>query len=227
MRLLSIEHFVSNKYNHLLVMLILFFICAPFFEAGERALGARILTIGLLLTIIICLRATVASRKYYWLCVSIAVLALLLESIGSRSKAGDVQRSLMTMSLLINCFFISLTVMFLMANMFRAKKVTPDMIVGGISIYLLVGIMWTLIYILLTTFDADSIQLEGEHSLMYFSFTTLTTLGYGDFVPRSEFARVLTSMEAVCGQIYLAVFVARLVGLHIAGQVRADSQKPQ
>lgn len=221
MRLFDIERIVANKYNHLLVMLILFFLCAPFFEKDERAMGARIITIGLLLTIIICLRATVASRKYYWLCVSIAVLALVLESIGYRLKAGDVRQSFLTLSLLINCFFVGLTILFLMANMFRTKKVTPDMIVGGISIYLLVGIMWYLIYILLTTFDAESILMTtGEQSLMYFSFTTLTTLGYGDIVPKSEFARVLTSLEAVFGQVYLAVFVARLVGLHIASEIK-------
>lgn len=220
MRLFDIERIVANRYNHLLVMLILLFFCAPFFEDGERTLGARIITIGLLLTIIICLRATVVSRKYYWLCVSIAVLAFLLESIGYRSKAEDVRQSLLTLSLLINCFFISLTIMFLMTNMFRAKKVTPDMIVGGISIYLLVGIMWSLIYILLTTFNEGAVQFTGEASMMYFSFTTLTTLGYGDIVPQSELARVLTGLEAVFGQIYLAVFVARLVGLHIASEIR-------
>ncbi len=220
MRLFDIERIVANRYNHLFVMLIIFFFCAPFFEKDERAMGARIITIGLLLTIIICLRATVAGRKYYWLCVSIAVLALVLESLGSRSKVEDVRQSLITLSLLINCFFVSLTIMFLMTNMFRTKKVTPDMIVGGISIYLLVGIMWSLIYILLTTFNEGSVQFTGEASMMYFSFTTLTTLGYGDIVPQSEFARVLTSLEAVFGQVYLAIFVARLVGLHIASEIK-------
>jgi hypothetical protein len=220
MRLFDFERIVANRYNHLLVMLVIFFFCAPFFEEDERAMGARIITIGLLLTIIICLRATVASRKYYWLCVSIAVLALVLESLGSRSKVEDVRQSFITLSLLINCFFVSLTILFLMTNMFRAKKVTPDMIVGGISIYLLVGIMWSLIYILLTTFNEGAVQFTGEASMMYFSFTTLTTLGYGDIVPQSEFARVLTSLEAVFGQVYLAVFVARLVGLHIASEMK-------
>jgi voltage-gated potassium channel Kch len=49
----------------------------------------------------------------------------------------------------------------------------------------------------------------------YFSFVTLTTIGYGDIVPRSAAGRIFASLEAVMGQIYLAVLVARLVGLHI------------
>ncbi len=51
--------------------------------------------------------------------------------------------------------------------------------------------------------------------MLYFSFSTLTTLGYGDIVPVSPLARMLTSVEAITGQLYLTVLVARLVGLHI------------
>ena len=51
--------------------------------------------------------------------------------------------------------------------------------------------------------------------LIYFSFSTLTTLGYGDIVPAASFARTLTWMEAATGQLYLAILIARLVGLHL------------
>jgi hypothetical protein len=53
--------------------------------------------------------------------------------------------------------------------------------------------------------------------MLYFSFVTLTTLGYGDIVPVSGAAKMLASGEALFGQIYLAVFIARLVALHVAG----------
>jgi hypothetical protein len=55
---------------------------------------------------------------------------------------------------------------------------------------------------------------RGFATLLYFSFTTLTTLGYGDIVPVSPSARLLTSFEAVAGQLYVAIFIARLVSLH-------------
>jgi hypothetical protein len=58
---------------------------------------------------------------------------------------------------------------------------------------------------------------KGEPTaVLYFSFATLTTLGYGDIVPVSAIARTLATLEAITGQLYLAVLVARLVGLHIA-----------
>jgi voltage-gated potassium channel Kch len=59
--------------------------------------------------------------------------------------------------------------------------------------------------------------------LRYFSFITLTTTGYGDIVPRSPLARTFAMLEAVMGQFYLAVLVARLVGLHIVHAPRAES----
>jgi hypothetical protein len=62
---------------------------------------------------------------------------------------------------------------------------------------------------------------SGFRGVIYFSFTTLTTLGYGDITPLTGIAQNLSVLEAVVGQIYLVVLVARLVGLHIA----SSSQK--
>lgn len=97
------------------------------------------------------------------------------------------------------------------------KKVDADTIKGGICVYLLLGITWMGIYRLVYEFDpyAFSVQFGATWEFMYFSFTTLTTLGYGDITPVSSFAMMLTNLEAMAGQLFLAIFVARLVGLHI------------
>ena len=220
MKWFDIERLVANKYNHLLVMLLVFLLLAPFLETGGRTLGLQIITVALLATIILCLRATVTNARFFWLCVIIAAAAVLLDAIGERLEIEMIRRLLVTLSMLINCFFVGFTILALMANMFRTKSVTSDMIVGGICIYFLIGILWVLFYMLIDDFDKAAIAYTGRQSLTYFSFITLTTLGYGDFVPASEFARMLATLEAVAGQVYLAVFVARLVGLHIAHEIR-------
>ena len=69
----------------------------------------------------------------------------------------------------------------------------------------------------------------GETTSLYFSFATLTTHGYGDIVPTSPISRMLASMEAITGQLYLAVLVARLVGMHIVYSMdheQAHSREP-
>jgi hypothetical protein len=97
------------------------------------------------------------------------------------------------------------------------------MIVGGICIYLLIGILWTVLYGLVRTWNPDAIVLREGASLFYFSFTTLTTLGYGDITPAVKLAQDLAIMEAITGQVYLAIFIARLVGLHIAHELMRKS----
>ena len=60
--------------------------------------------------------------------------------------------------------------------------------------------------------------------MFYFSFTTLTTLGFGDLVPLNHFARVLASLESIVGPVYLAIFIARLVGLHVIEELKTKQE---
>jgi len=107
----------------------------------------------------------------------------------------------------------------------RSGRVTTDKIFAAICVYLLIGFAWTFAYALLEEIAPGSFAAVPEMGrndyvarvlrLRYFSFVTLTTVGYGDILPRSPAARTMAVLEAVMGQIYLAVLVARLVGLHI------------
>ncbi|MHC4742951.1 MAG: potassium channel family protein [Planctomycetota bacterium] len=225
----SIERITANRYNHLLTMLLLFLWTAPFVERGQKTLGYRLITMALLCILVLCLRATIASKRMFRICVMILALALFFDVVGRSIEAVELRYALIFISGMIYAVFISLTIIILMRNMFKCYRITSDIIVGGICIYLLIGILWALFFALVMEVDADAVAHKGLPSLYYFSFTTLTTLGYGDIVPQSDLAKVLTSMEALLGQIYLTVFVARLVGLHIAYEMRhsANSDNSQ
>ena len=102
---------------------------------------------------------------------------------------------------------------------------TRDKIAGAICVYLLLGVIWSLAYaiIAVTTPGAFRAPEEitaglagGSHAFIYFSFVTLTTLGYGDISPVAPVSQTLAWFEAVTGQLYLTILVARLVGLHIS-----------
>jgi hypothetical protein len=112
-----------------------------------------------------------------------------------------------------------------------AERVTFNLISAGLCIYLLIGVIWAFLFALIQLIQAEQDPfgltatlgeeiISNPHDAMpvfsYFSFVTMTTLGYGDIVPATRLARSFATLEAVVGQLYLAVFVASLVGLHIS-----------
>jgi hypothetical protein len=109
-------------------------------------------------------------------------------------------------------------------DVYRAKTVTLGTLLGSCSVYLLLGILFALIYQLVDRLDPDAFNFAGEHpsttdeqsQLLYYSYVTLTTLGYGDVTPSSEGARMLAALQAVLGQLFVAIMVARLVALQTA-----------
>jgi hypothetical protein len=99
--------------------------------------------------------------------------------------------------------------------------VNVDKLYAAVSAYLLLGLAFASIYEALAFWMPDSFLYGNDHQrdvdgLMYFSLVTLSTVGYGDIVPVLPQARVLAVLEAVLGQLYLAVLMARLVGLHLS-----------
>ena len=220
MKLIDVERFVANKYNHLLTMIVIFLVASSVIPHDEKTFRFRIFTILLLVTVIFCLRVAVVRTRTFWFCVAIAILGCLLDVADSLLERVEVELHLNVLSSVINALFVGTTIVVLMKNMFRANRVTLDIIIGGISVYLLIGILWALFYETIMIFDGDAISAGETFSILYFSFTTLTTLGFGDIAPLSELARIISSFEAVSGQLYLAVFIARLVGLHTAYELR-------
>ncbi len=104
----------------------------------------------------------------------------------------------------------------------HTKRVTVNVISAALVVYLVLGIIWALAYGLLESWHPGSVSLKSgggsiqRFDYLYFSFTTLTTLGYGDITPLTDRAYALTIVEAVIGQFYLAVLIASLVGRFIA-----------
>lgn len=104
----------------------------------------------------------------------------------------------------------------------RRSVVGKDMIYGGINIYLTIGLAFALLYralVVLVPGAIKGLQPGAQTSeALYFSFVTLTTLGYGDITPVSGGARMLATVEAIIGQLYIAVLLALLVATHLLNQ---------
>jgi hypothetical protein len=113
---------------------------------------------------------------------------------------------------------ILLLLLVVLGQTFRAGRVTAHRLQGGIAAYLLLGLLWAAAYALVETLRPGSFSgaigvAAGHRAWLYFSFVTLTTVGYGDILPVDPAARSLAMLEAVTGPLYIAILLARLVSL--------------
>ena len=203
----------------LLIALGLFFICAPFVE--ELKNGKFIVSILLSLVLISAVLAVAERKSALLITVGLAIPAIAGRWI-NHFRPDLVPAPVFLVSGLLLMAFVVLE---LLRFILRAPLVNTEVLCASISAYLLLGLTWTLAYWLvdqLTPGGAFSFNTTaGTRSMngftgFYFSFITLSTVGYGDITPVSRIARWLAAMEAMTGLLYVAVLIARLVSLYSA-----------
>lgn len=173
--------------------------------------------------------------------LALAVLAVSAEAVLS---FVDLAQRPMLAALCIAAVlaFLGLAMILMLLDVLGGERVTIDKIIGAATVYLMVGLTWAVLYQLLyALLGSGSFHIapelgtapvsaqEGVPLFLYFSFVTLMTLGFGDVVPAHAVTRLASSVEAIVGQLYLTILVARLVGLHISqsGEVARDREAPR
>ncbi len=221
---LSKTQLSQTKYTRLLGALIFLLISSPFLQGSVE--GSSIISITFLSTLLLIIHTFNLDKITFWIYVSLACLAFLSSLIVQYNLIQNLSESFSIFERSIDIIFMSLAILVIGKRIFSDKKVRSDTIKGGICIYLLIGILWAFFYDLLFLLDSDSfsesINLQKNNSLnilIYYSFTTLTTLGYGDIVPQSYKGMMFSNLEAIIGQMYTAIILARLVGLYTAEEM--------
>lgn len=214
----------EGRYLFLLVSLLLLIFFYPFFDGFRFA--PRLLTVLFLAILLSAVTAISASRK------SVLAAACLALTAFCSYILAQVSGSFLLQALTMSAYglFFSLITVVILRHILSVREVTSDTILGAICAYLVLGMVWTMVYSLVELFTPGSflhggesiaVGLSGSHepaisNFIYYSFVTLTTLGYGDITPNSSPAAALSSLEAVIGQLYLAILIARFVGLYIS-----------
>lgn len=124
--------------------------------------------------------------------------------------------------------FILIAIIVLSRDVFVRGKVTVNMIIGSICIYLLIGMFFAFIYGILAVIDISNLAFitESKNTVLsfgdylYYSYVALTTTGFGDVVATVSIAKTITILEIIVGPVYLAIMVARLVGTHISQSLK-------
>jgi hypothetical protein len=201
----------------LLISLVVLFICAPFVEEFK---GGDLVVTGLFSLVLLAGVLAVADRKR----IRVFAIVLVIPAIAGR-WINHFRPDLVSPAVFLTAGLILIA--FVVANLLRfvlrAPSVNTEVLCASIAAYLMLGLMWAMAYWLvdqMTPGGAFSFNTNaGPQSMkgftgFYFSFITLSTVGYGDITPVSRTARWLAAMEAMTGLLYVAVLIARLVSLY-------------
>ncbi|EFK06058.1 Ion channel [delta proteobacterium NaphS2] len=211
-------------FQNLLFWLLVYLLVNPFLSGLPQSR----MIFELLLTLVLFFAVFAIHKKNDILTLSVALMAIsifmhwlgVFGVIRFSQWVGQIPL-ILYLAVLIYAFF---------RGIFSAKTVSFQVICATLCLYLIIGLLWAQIYLLLETLAPGSfsgklltpetppwVQLQG---FVYFSFITITTLGYGDITPQTQGAGALCQVEAIIGQFYIAVLVARLVSMY-------RSEKPQ
>lgn len=208
------------RFSVLLFLTVLMIIAIPFL----RGIGRIQLLLDIFTTLILIAAVWATGRGRFQAAVAsvIALLFFVLTWAGYWISNDVLPLASNTVGIL----FFGFVVYSILKHVFEADTVTREIIFAAIVSYLLLAVAWSFGYRLLELVYPGSFNIidgraeaAGFNSL-YFSFVTITTLGYGDIVPLTDKASSLAVVEALIGQIYLVVLVAWLVGMHVSQKSR-------
>lgn len=214
------------KNLYLLFILGLFLLSLPFISEsrGSKIIGTVFLSLILFFGVL----AAGTSRK---LSLQSCILGLLALIVGWLDVSNLSISTVFFTKALFMIFFVDIAII-LLVRIMKVKKVTADNIYGAACVYILIGLSWSFVYGLIEFLNPGSfsipdlpekaqalaLQHDKLFDFIYFSFVTITTLGYGDIVPVAKIAKMLSVLESLIGQLFIALLVARLVGLYTAQQ---------
>jgi len=198
----------SDAYKAVTGMLLLLIVMPILVASNERVEGT-VTAVIVGATVIISMAASNAHRnaiRASWLASLLIVIATLF----------DTPREVRNIAALVLAIMLIATPLVILRRIARHEVITATTIWGAVAAYMAFGMAFSLMYAATYAFDAAAFPAIADNSLgnfNYFSFVTMTTLGYGDIAPATDLPRAMVVFETLIGQIYLVVVVARVVSL--------------
>ena len=216
--LIPICFYKHNRFLILTASLVFFFACYPLVENTTIALFVLNLLFKLILFSAIF--AISGTLKPLIVSLSLALLIIALDFLYQYEHLKFWELS----ELYITVFFWSYIATHILKFILKQQVINSELIFAAIAVYLILGIIWASIYQVIelshphsfAVANPEIVNYDLSFQMWYFSMVTLTTLGYGDIAPVTMFSRVFVVLEAIFGQLYLAILIASLVGRSIS-----------
>jgi hypothetical protein len=208
--------FVGYRYLELLLVLMVLILATPFLRDGaaDRAAIAILLSILLFATVV----ASSKARHLRWIAagLSIGCGAIIFTGLA-------LEHRLIYLPVLgLLTIYLVYTVAVMLRRMVVSPKIDADILCGAAAIYFMIGVTWAMTYWIMYEVDHKAFAAISAlrvppfnfHHFLYFSLSTLTSLGLGDITPVDQFAQIWTTLEAATANLYIALLVARLVSVY-------------
>ena len=230
-----------SNYFSLLLSLLCLSVIGPLLNAS---LIGRFFESAFVLLLVLSISRSVTQNPFeWWLVLLGGMSAWLLINLGNLFPVAPFNTAVFEVFSLIACMSFLISGFLVIARDVFSGEVTANRICGALCLYILLGAIFALIFAAIDVLDPAAFRVDEHFKpyfnmeggmnyrerfslLVYFSFVTLSTVGFGDISPISRFARNFTWLEAVSGQLYLSVMVARLVGLHLVNAASKSSTVP-
>ena len=169
--------------------------------------------VSVLLLLVACLSLKTLNFRFPWgyLVIGLMIVSTAVERV---TRTGWVDSSFVLLLLI----FFQAAFWTVSRNVLLTGSTDVNKMIGSVAMYLLLGLSWSALFSLVLILDPNAISgIEAQTwtdnfaNTTYFSFTTITTLGYGDLLPKNEFVRVMAYLEALTGVFFMAVVVASLI----------------
>jgi ion channel len=224
MPLLSFDVLAPGRFRLLLLSLLLFIVVTAATAHSRQAVLVELVLLAV--TIVVAVLELRTREQRGLATIALATLAISLALVDFAAPLTHLPLIASTVVGLFSGLVVSLAY----ASVMRPHRSAGDRIVGAICVYLLIGLAWAKFYETLDGVAPGSFRFPVDTAWMvpgplryrYFSFVTLATLGYGDITPRTVLAGTLAALEAVGGQLYIGITVARLVALSLAERAGPD-----
>jgi len=215
---------IESSFTILFTALVVLFLLLPYFITHFIALELIVMAISA--GLVAGVYALSRNRRL----LTVAIVLVVLNQGLHWSMLMSYDPALVLLSQISQTVFYGFATVFIIQHLFRGSKVTTETVFAVLCGYLLLGIVWASVYGLIELLSPGSFVSGGEpifdshleqldqrrgSTLFYFSFVTLTTLGYGDVTPGTAAAGTFAALEAITGQLYIAILIARMVAMRV------------
>jgi hypothetical protein len=209
----------QNNFLYLFLSLIIFLFSAAVVAEYPDGIGEDIFSIVTMLMLIVSIKSLKTEKTWKWAVYAFIAFFVLLTALG---KFFEHQAYVSLILIILLMFFMG-SFSVAVKQVLLVGDIDSNKIIGSLSLYILLGLVWAVIYLLLLTIDPTAFSgveaanwQQSFSRVAYYSFVTLTTLGYGDILPTNHIAEFFVYLEAIIGVFYMAIIVSSLISLRLS-----------